>query len=146
MSGSFPQHFEVLVWVNKFLNHIQANLFYSLWVQGGIFRDPLWSQEPLKLAKRNSAHSKYYLRPSRIQKIFRNLTYDVITRNNGKIRTFAKPGILYIIRKVAIRAFRKCNAPINCLHQGPEGGRADPRELKKWEFALSDSPPKGEKL
>ena len=33
---------------------------------------------------------------------------DVITKNNGKIRTSAKPEKLYIIRKVMMRAFRKC--------------------------------------
>ena len=38
-----------------------------------------------------------------------------------------------------------CNAPINCFHQGPEGGQT-PGELKKCEFILSDSPSKGEKL
>ena len=37
------------------------------------------------------------------------------------------------------------NAPINCFHQGPEGGQT-PGELKKCEFTLSNSPPKGEKL
>ena len=34
---------------------------------------------------------------------------DVITKNNGKIRTSAKPGKLYINRKVMMRAFRKCD-------------------------------------
>ena len=34
---------------------------------------------------------------------------DVITKNNGKIWTSAKPDKLYIIRKVMIRAFRKWN-------------------------------------
>ena len=34
---------------------------------------------------------------------------DVITKNNGKIWTFVKPGKLYIIRKVMMRAFGKCN-------------------------------------
>ena len=49
------------------------------------------------------------LRPTRIQKeIFKNMTYDVITKNNGKIRTSAKPDKLYITRKVMMRAFRKC--------------------------------------
>ena len=37
------------------------------------------------------------------------MTNDVITKNNGKIRTSAKPDKLYIIRKKMIRAFRKCN-------------------------------------
>ena len=36
-------------------------------------------------------------------------------------------------------------APINCFHQGPEGGQT-PEELKKCEFTLSNFPPKGEKL
>ena len=30
--------------------------------------------------------------------------YDVITKNNGEIRTFTKPDKLYIIRKVMMRA------------------------------------------
>ena len=34
---------------------------------------------------------------------------DVITKNNGKIRIAAKPDKLYTIRKVMMRAFRKCN-------------------------------------
>ena len=34
---------------------------------------------------------------------------DVITKNNGKIRTCAKLGKLYIIRKEMMRTFRKCN-------------------------------------
>ena len=37
------------------------------------------------------------------------------------------------------------DAPINCFHQCPEGGQT-PGELKKCEFTLSNSPPKGEKL
>ena len=36
-------------------------------------------------------------------------------------------------------------APINCFHQGQEG-RQTPGELKIYKFALSNSPPKGEKL
>ena len=31
------------------------------------------------------------------------MSHDAITRNNGKIRTFEKPGKLYIIRKVMMR-------------------------------------------
>ena len=38
---------------------------------------------------------------------------DVITNNYGKIRNSAKPGKLYIIRKVMMRAFRKCNLYFN---------------------------------
>ena len=38
---------------------------------------------------------------------FQNMTNDVITKNNGKIRTSAKPAKLYIIRKVMMRAFQK---------------------------------------
>ena len=34
---------------------------------------------------------------------------DVITKNNGKIRTSTELNKLYIIRKVMTRAFRKCN-------------------------------------
>ena len=33
---------------------------------------------------------------------------DVITKNNGKMRTSAKPDKLYIIRKVFTRAMQKC--------------------------------------
>ena len=41
-------------------------------------------------------------------KLFNWPSYDVITKNNGKIRTFAKPNELYSIRKFFIRAFQKC--------------------------------------
>ena len=42
-------------------------------------------------------------------------------------------------------SLNRCYAPISCFHQGPEG-RQTPGELKKCEFTLSNSPPKGEKL
>ena len=38
----------------------------------------------------------------------RKFLNDVITKNNRKIRTSAKPDKLYIIRKVMMSAFRKC--------------------------------------
>ena len=34
---------------------------------------------------------------------------DVITKNNVKIRTTVKPDKLYIIRKIMMKAFQKCN-------------------------------------
>ena len=37
------------------------------------------------------------------------MIYDVITKNNGKIRTSVEQGKLYIIRKEKMRAFPKCN-------------------------------------
>ena len=40
---------------------------------------------------------------TRMQKNFRNLTYDVITQNNGKIWTSAKPDKLKVIQKVMTR-------------------------------------------
>ena len=38
---------------------------------------------------------------------------DVITKNNGKIQTSAKPNKWYIIQKVMMRAFRKCSLYCN---------------------------------
>ena len=33
------------------LTLFRPGFFYCLKVQGGVFKDPLWSQEPLKLAQ-----------------------------------------------------------------------------------------------
>ena len=38
---------------------------------------------------------------------------DVITNNYGKFGTFPKPDKLYIIRKVMMSAFQKCNLYFN---------------------------------
>ena len=41
---------------------------------------------------------------------------DVMTKNNGKIRTSAKPSKLYLVRKVLIRAIQKCTFLLNLNH------------------------------
>ena len=35
--------------------------------------------------------------------------HNVITKNNGKMRTSAEPSKIYIVRKVLMRAIQKCN-------------------------------------
>ena len=65
------------------VNPIRSRLFYCVKVQEGVFRDPLKSQEPLKVAQRNFSHLQHNLRSTRIHK-------EIFSNDNGKIRTHVK--------------------------------------------------------
>ena len=96
-------------------NPIQARLFYRLKVQGGgSLGTPLMisgtiKASPMKLCTVIVLLKTYQNTKRNFQKYDLWRHNDVITKNNDKIRTSVKPDKIYIIRKVMVRAFRKCN-------------------------------------
>ena len=95
-------------------NPIQARSFYRLKVQWGT---PLMISGTIKASPMKLCTVILLLKAyQNTERNFQNMTYDVtmtsydvITEKNGKIRTSGKRDNLYIIRKVIIRALRKCN-------------------------------------
>ena len=105
----------VLSGAKNYLNPIQARLFLPLKVQG-VFRTPphlmisgTFKASPVKLWTVIVLLKAYQNTKGNFQKYDLCCHNDAITKNNGKIRTSAKPDRLYIIRKVMMGAFRKCN-------------------------------------
>ena len=95
------------------INPIQARLFYRLKVKGGSLGTPLMISGTiktisLKLCTVIVLLKAYQNAKRNFQKCDLLRHNDVITKNNGKIWTSAKPDKSYIIRKVMMRAFRKC--------------------------------------
>ena len=90
---------------------------------GGGLLDPLKSQEQFEFAQKILRSFKAYqntLRNFQKADLWRHNGF--ITRNNRKIRTSVKPGKWYIIRKVMIRAFRKCNFYCNWSTESKRNG------------------------
>ena len=96
------------------LDPIQARLFLPFKGPTGVFRDPLMisgtiKASPMKLCTVIVLLKAYQNTKRNFKKYDLWRHNNVITKNNGKIRTSAKPGKLYIIRKEMMRALRKCN-------------------------------------
>ena len=99
--------------VENRVNPIQARLVLPFKGPRGVFRDPLMisgtiKASPMKLCTVIGLLKAYQNTKRNFQKYDLWRYNDVINKNNGIIRTSAKPGKLYIIRKEMMRAFRKC--------------------------------------
>ena len=97
-----------------FLTLFRPGFFYHLKVQGGSLGTLLMisgtiKASPMKLCTVIVLLKAYQNTKRNFQKYDLWRHNDVITKNNGKIRTSAKPSKLYIIRKEMMSAFRKCN-------------------------------------
>ena len=95
------------------LTLFRPGFFYRLKVQGGLGTPLMISgtikASPMKLCTIIVLLEAYQNTKRNFQKYELGRHNDAITKNNGKIRTSAKPCKLYFIRKKMMRAFRKCN-------------------------------------